>query len=212
LLGLRLAGNYKGASGEIDALIGSNYYWNVVSGETVRGDHGPIAVNRKLGWLLSGTVDSSEAVEISHTHLIILGSPINPVHCEDDVLVKSLQRFWEVESIGVMGPLTVSSREDPFLSSISFENGRYEVGLPWKGAQCVIPDHLTLCEAHLKSLLKRLQSNPEMLGEYDTIIRDQLNQGIVEYVGESEKPNVFEGEFHYLPHHGVVRQERKPPS
>jgi len=51
LRGLRLADNYKGTSGEIDVLIGSNYYWNVASGETVRGDHRPIGVNSKLGWL-----------------------------------------------------------------------------------------------------------------------------------------------------------------
>ena len=72
---------------------------------------------------------------------------------------------------------------------------------------CIVPNHLTLCEARLKSLLKRLRLNLEMLSEYDKIIRDQISQGIVEYVKESEKPNVFEGEFHYLPHHGVVRQE-----
>ena len=90
-----MAYNYRGASGEIDVLIGSNYYWNVVSGDADGGDHGPVAVNSKLGWLLSGAVDSSEATELSHTHLIISGSPASPVHCEDDVLVKSLQRFWD---------------------------------------------------------------------------------------------------------------------
>jgi len=44
--------------------------------------------------------------------------------------------------------------KDSFLSSISFENGRYEVGLAWKRTQCTVPDHLTLCEVRLKSLLK----------------------------------------------------------
>jgi len=29
----------------------------------------------------------------------------------------------------------------------------------------------------------------------------------VEIVKESKRPNVFEGVFHYSPHHGVVRQE-----
>jgi len=51
-------------------------------------------VNSKLGWLFSGTVDSSETMAISHTHLVISGSPVNP---DDDAFVKSLQRFWEVE-------------------------------------------------------------------------------------------------------------------
>ena len=132
LRGLQLADNCKGVNGEIDILIGSNHYWSIVSGDALRGEHGPVAVNCKLGWLLSGTVDTNESMAISHTHLVISGSPTNPVH-SDDVLVKSLQRFWEVESIGAMEPSAASSKEDPFLSSISFKNGRYEVGLPWKG-------------------------------------------------------------------------------
>ena len=146
LRGLQLADNYNGARGEIDVLIGSKYYWSVVSGDTLRGDHGPVAVNSKLGWLLSGTVNTIAAMEIRHTHLIISGSPANPVHSEDNVLVKFLQRFWEVESIRMMEPLAVLSKEGPFLSSISFENGQYEVGLPWKRTQCVVPEHLTLCK------------------------------------------------------------------
>ena len=55
------------------------------------------------------------------------------------------------------------------------------VGLPWKGTQCVVSDHLTLCEACLKSLLKRIRLNPKILNEYDKVIKDQLSQGIVEY-------------------------------
>ena len=46
-----------------------------------------------------------------------------------------------------------------------------------------------------------------MLSEYDNIIREQLRHGIVEYVDKSEKPESFNGEYHYLPHHGVIRQD-----
>ena len=46
-----------------------------------------------------------------------------------------------------------------------------------------------------------------MLSEYDNIIREQLNHGIVEYVDESQKPKSFKAEYHYLPHHGFVRQD-----
>lgn len=38
----------------------------------------------------------------------------------------------------------------------------------------------------LHGLLKRLQQNPEILREYDAIIRNQLERGIVEEVGDSE--------------------------
>ena len=46
-----------------------------------------------------------------------------------------------------------------------------------------------------------------MLLEYDKIIREQLKQGIVEYVDDLEKPQLFNGKYHYLPHHGVIRQD-----
>jgi len=37
----------------IDVLIGSDYYWDVVDGEIIRGTDGVVAVSSKFGWLLS---------------------------------------------------------------------------------------------------------------------------------------------------------------
>ena len=37
---LQLAGSLNDNCGAIDVLIGSDYYWKIVSGETVRGDCG----------------------------------------------------------------------------------------------------------------------------------------------------------------------------
>ena len=124
----------------------------------------------------------------------------------DNVLVDSLQKFWEVESLGIAGPPSTSPASNLFLPSLTFENGRYEVGLPWKSFQWGVPNHLGLCENCLQSLLRRLRSKPQMLSEYN-IIQEQLKHGIVEYVDESEKPKSFKGEYHYLPHHGVFRQD-----
>ena len=79
LCGLQLADDYSATPGEIDVLIGSNFYWSIVTGDTVRGDHGPLAVNSKLiGCLLSGAVDSMEARQISHAHVVITGD--QPIH------------------------------------------------------------------------------------------------------------------------------------
>ena len=38
----------------IDILIGSDYYWQLVTGSICRGTSGPVAVHTKLGWVLSG--------------------------------------------------------------------------------------------------------------------------------------------------------------
>ena len=38
----------------VDVLVGSDYYWSIVGSDTVRSDMGPVAVESKFGWVLSG--------------------------------------------------------------------------------------------------------------------------------------------------------------
>ena len=39
---------------EVDVLIGSDYYWDLATGEVRRGESGPVPINTRLGWVLSG--------------------------------------------------------------------------------------------------------------------------------------------------------------
>ena len=156
LCGLQLGNDYSTASGEIDVLVGSNFYWSVVTGDTVWGDHGPFTVNSKLGWLLSGAIDTMEARQISHAYVVITVDPFNSLQEDDDILVDSLWRFWEVESFWIANPWSTSPKSTLFLPSLTFENGHYKVGLPWKNIQLGVPDHLSLCENRLRFLLHRL--------------------------------------------------------
>ena len=57
------------------------------------------------------------------------------------------------------------------------------------------------------SLLPRLKKDPEVLKEYHAVIQYQLENGIVERVEDAESEEV--GEVHYLPHHPVIRQDKK---
>ena len=66
-------------------------------------------------------------------------------------------------------------------------------------------DNFENCVARLSSQLKRLIKDPEVLKEYDFIIQDQLQSGIIEQVDCAKRPDV--GRVHYLPHHGVVRRD-----
>ena len=66
-------------------------------------------------------------------------------------------------------------------------------------------DNFENCVARLSSQLKRLIKDPEILKEYDSIIQDQLQSGIIEQVDCAKRPDV--GRVHYLPHHGVVRRD-----
>jgi len=41
---------------EVDALIGSDHYWQLVTGQVMHGQSRPTAINTHLGWVLSGPV------------------------------------------------------------------------------------------------------------------------------------------------------------
>ena len=56
----------------------------------------------------------------------------------------------------------------------------------------------------MKSLLKRLQLQPEVFTKYDTTIREQLSRGIVEIVSREQTDNLK----HYIPHHAVITPQK----
>ena len=47
----------------------------------------------------------------------------------------------------------------------------------------------------LENLLERLRHEPEVLREYDSVIKEQLHRGIV-------------GRVHHIPHHVVIRRDK----
>ena len=50
-------------------LIGSDLYWEFVTGETVHSEGGPVTINATLGWILSGPANLAGNQE-SPVHLV----------------------------------------------------------------------------------------------------------------------------------------------
>ena len=62
-----------------------------------------------------------------------------------------------------------------------------------------------LCIKRLKSLQRRLLRPREFLGEYDEIIREQLQNGIIEQITENNNPSLDGDSIQYLPHDAACR-------
>ena len=183
---------------EIDLLIGSDYYWQLTTGRVSRGDDGPVAVETKLGWVLSGPVPTADCSLLT-THALRIDSH------EEQSLNETLRSFWELESLGISG--TCQSVHEEFEENISFKDGCYEVCLPWKKPRHILPDNYEISQKRLQGLLRRLRLTPNILQEYDSVIHKQLELGIVQPVSDMDLGVV--GEVHYLPHHAVVKQDRE---
>ena len=206
LAGLDLADANQGKDDlmEVDLLIGSDYYWWFATGETRRGEDGPVAVCTKLGWVLSGTLLMEEACSTAHNFLTTHVLRIDATPSTQDPLDEVLHSFWNLESLGV--DLKADSVLEEFTQTVQFKNGRYEVSLPWKSSHPMLPDNYLLSKKRLDGLVKRLRHDPEVLREYDSIIQSQRSQGIVEEVDPQEES--ANGQIHYLPHHAVVRRDK----
>jgi hypothetical protein len=90
----------------IDVLIGSDYYWKFIEGETVRGHAGPTAINSKFGWLLSGPVRKTTNCTSSKVVSNLVVSSFNAVPHDivpenDEMLNHTLKQFWKTEAIGI---------------------------------------------------------------------------------------------------------------
>ena len=204
LIGLELADSAESSDVlDVDILIGSDSYWDLVTGQVVRGDGGPTAIHTKVGWILSGPADQlgvSVNLAVVSTHTLRIDACPEMEPALDD----SLKRFWDLESLGIVKEET--PMYEKFVQKIRFDGHKYEVCLPWREYHPPLPDHRDLCRKRLMSLLKRLRQTPQLLTEYSTIIQDQLERGIIEVVPQPS--NLTNDQIHYLPHHGVVRQDK----
>jgi len=62
---IQLADCSGSARSTIDVLIGSDFYWQLIGSEIRQGKQGPVAINSKVGSLLSGPLNSAEFTNIT---------------------------------------------------------------------------------------------------------------------------------------------------
>ena len=177
----------------VDILIGSDLYWNFMTGETRTGTNGgPVAIKTHLGWVLSGQVNEAKetptdsSVFLNNTHMLRLDT--EPIEENDCSLKEGLSKFWSIEALGI-APESIDAVYQQFLKTVHMRNARYEVSLPWKEMHPALPDN---------------RKTPDVLQEYDKVIKDQEWKGIVETVDSEVAAKV-----HYLLHREVVRSDKQ---
>jgi len=73
-------------------------------------------------------------------------------------------RFWDIEEpkeIQIVKPEEKLAR-DTVAENLTFEDGRYSVGLPWKTKDHELPDNFKMAFHCLQNTEKRLQKSPEL--------------------------------------------------
>ncbi|XP_046862763.1 uncharacterized protein LOC124456335 [Xenia sp. Carnegie-2017] len=100
--------------------------------------------------------------------------------CSANKTCINVENFWDLESLGIKD----KEGHDP------------------------LPTNYDLSLKRMKGQIRRLGKNPELLKEYDTIIKAQEELGIIERVGKDSVINSH-AKIHYMPHQAVVRKDAK---
>ncbi|XP_060568771.1 uncharacterized protein LOC132727352 [Ruditapes philippinarum] len=188
----------------ISLLIGADFYWDIVEDEIIRGT-GPTAVKSKIGYLLSGPINSSKSSRSVEQILNVMVS-----HIPEDI---SIERFWSLENLGITPDDTdrklQDERQQYQLTSIEFKDGKYTARLPWKTDHPELPTNYDIVLKRTESTVRRLSREPDMLRKYGDIIVEQERRGFIERVQEKEiqtkKP------IHYIPHHPIKKNSSTTP-
>ena len=198
----------SGSEDEIDLLIGSDFYWSIVTGNVRLGKVGePVGVETRFGWVLNGPVNSEKTasanINIVHetsSHVLFVNSQKST---EAGNLEKELNRFWDLETLGI-SENEKTIHED--FSETIYLNGenRYEAKLPFRENHPFLHDHFSLCEKRLKTLHSKLKNDTVLLKRYNDIFVEQREMGIIEEAPDTGSP----GSCHYIPHHPVIREDK----
>eukprot|EP00795_Rhopilema_esculentum_P012833 gene12833-3574_t len=191
LQGLELADEVDiGSNDHINVLIGADQYHSIVVGDVIRGENGPVAVKSKLGWVLSGKLESSKISQDNFTSAnLCIENPRLTESDKDKELVDTLKAFWEVENTGLDCNKLVDSNETDKFCDIRVQGDRYEVGLPWKPTEpknmlryARLPFGLRPSPAVLGSVLLQhvssyQEKNPEIVKVLKGLFVDDLSTG-----------------------------------
>ena len=105
-----------------------------------------------------------------------------------------INQFWDLETIGIKDQS--SDVHESVISDLKFTGTRYSVGLLWKENHDPLPSNYDLSFKRMKGQIKRLSKDPELLADYDTIIKAQEKTSIIEKVSPNESIST-ETRIHY---------------
>ena len=191
LRGVKMNDIDKKESLPIHAILGASDFALIKTSTAARiGDLGqPVAEKTKFGWVIM----SPGQGHLSSTLMLARSSTEDYMQlCSLDVL------GLEDKPEGDQGTVYEEFKEQLTQGS----DGKYQTSLPWKAGHPALPTNYKVAKGRFNSLVRKLESNPEMLANYHEIIQNQLNEGIVEKAPESLEGNIE----HYIPHRAILRE------
>ena len=204
---------------EFGLLIGYNCARALTPREVIpTTNNGPYAQRTDLGWGIVGIVDPSYVDDNS------VGYSHRTVSIEVEIDSKTVHyctkgRVKELTPIEVNGlleqdfsdrhvnrpSLSIDDRKflDILSKGIKKVEGHYEMPLPFKDSDPVLPNNKSLAIQRLECLQRRFRKDVRYRNDYFKNMNDFISRGYAEKVNPSNADNIW-----YIPHHGVYHPQK----
>ena len=194
---------FRRGKGHVDLLIGIDHA-HLHSGETKQVGN-LMARHSPIGWLVFGGKPGG-ANEANHIF-----------HVKQTVIV-DLTDFWTTETMGVTAKpcdcnapkLSQTEREEAKIieDSCIKVGDQWMIPYPWKKDPKLLPDNKEYALKRLESLERKLQLKPKQAQAYDKQMTEMNEMKFSRKLSVEEMTN-YKGPVHYIPHHAVIRPEKK---
>ena len=171
------------------------------------GHQGPIAIKTLFGWCVVGKLSDAE-VSVHYVNKFVNHIATST---EEISLDRRLELFWTTEAVRPNETQLMSSEDKEAVamlkSTINYQQGRYEVGLMWRNPHSTLPNNRSAAVRRLLSLENRLKKDATFAVTYANQIEEYVTLGHAKRLSIAEANTTLERTW-YLPHHGVVNQNR----
>ncbi|XP_058805274.1 uncharacterized protein LOC131672213 [Phymastichus coffea] len=185
----------------IDVLIGADVAGKLFTGNKYDLRNGLTAFESNLGWVVMGKVPSSERKDCALNAISMFVSEAK------------VSDLWNLDVLGIKDPIEKNDElerehmiKENFIKTVCFKNDRYSVDLPWVDDHAPVCTNLDLCKSRLDSTVKKLHKN-NLYKEYDKVLMEWLDQGIIEPVPNNELDDFS----HCLAHRPVIKPGSTTP-
>ena len=166
-------------------------------------ENGPFASHHKLGWALNGPL----AREHRHEVFMHRTQVENPRTIETMLEQMYSHDFPDSHQDGIGLSIEDKIWKERVESSVKFENGHYEIKLPFRNKELSLPDNRNQAYQRIASTKRRLERNPKLHQEYSKFMNDMMEKDFAEKIPKAELERE-PGKSWYLVHHGVYHKEK----
>ena len=195
--------------GEVGILIGNNVPSCMMPLELRTGPEGsPYAAKTKLGWVVWGLMKNDNEKLLSCKSSVESIREIEYLNNLDERMRDFMNCEFPEKLIDDQKEMSLDDQEfvRKTTESVKLVNGRYEMKIPFKSDNVVLPNNFQYALSRLRGLRRKLKKDESLASEYNSFMNDLISKGYCEKVDLNE--NIDDGKVWYIPHH-AVRHPRK---